>query len=191
MQAIFDWVKGIVFYLIFVTVISNLVPGKKYEKYIRLFTGMLLIIVVTKPVIQLAAKGELLEEGSILEFFEDGASESLDGAKSEFEHAQEEKLIAEYEKQVGQYAKAQASQMGMQAQRVQVEVQKTGQEILPVSIVMEVTAQKKESGSVDIPQIVIGDGSGKRETDTKRQALQEALSQYYGIEKSRIKIYVS
>lgn len=191
MQAIFDWVKGIVFYLIFVTVVSNLVPGKKYEKYIRLFTGMLLIIVVIKPVIQLAAKGQLLDEGSILEFFEEEASGSQDMQETEFENVQEKKLISEYENQVGQYAKVQAKQLGLQTKKVKAEVQKTEQGIMPVSIVMEVVIQNEEENTIDIPQITIGGGNEKKETDMRIQALQEALSQYYGMEKEQIKIYVS
>lgn len=191
MQALFDWVKGIVFYLILVTVISNLIPSKKYEKYIRLFTGMLLIIIVTKPVIQLVAKGELLEEGNILKFFEEEVSGSQDVQETEFENVQEKKLISEYEKQVGQYAKAQAQQLGMQVEKIQVEVQKTEQGLMPVSIVMEVAVQNEEKSTIDIPQITIGGGNEKEETDMRIQALQEALSQYYGMEKKQIKIYVS
>lgn len=195
MQAIFDWVKGIVFYLIFVTVVSNLIPGKKYEKYIRLFTGMLLILVVARPAIQLIAKGSPLKEGSILEFFEGEALEGSNMQMDGLETVQEEKLLTEYEKQVGQYAKAQAQQMGMQSKRVQVSVQKKGQEIVPVSIVMEVSVQeeeqKEEKKTIDIPQITIGDREEKGEADIKKAALQEALSQYYGIKKEQIEIYVS
>ena len=39
MKAIENWVKDIVFYMIFVTMVMNLLPDPKYEKYLRLFAG--------------------------------------------------------------------------------------------------------------------------------------------------------
>ena len=37
MKAIENWVKDIAFYMIFVTMVMNLLPDPKYEKYLRLF----------------------------------------------------------------------------------------------------------------------------------------------------------
>lgn len=45
----YEWVRNITFYLIFMTVAGNLLPDKKYEKYFRLFAGMVLILLVLKP----------------------------------------------------------------------------------------------------------------------------------------------
>ena len=37
MKAVENWVRDIVFYMIFVTMVMNLLPDPKYEKYLRLF----------------------------------------------------------------------------------------------------------------------------------------------------------
>lgn len=37
------------FYLILMTMVLNLLPDKKYEKYLRLFTGMIFIMLVFRP----------------------------------------------------------------------------------------------------------------------------------------------
>lgn len=37
------------FYLILMTMVLNLLPDKKYEKYLRLFTGMVFIMLVFRP----------------------------------------------------------------------------------------------------------------------------------------------
>lgn len=49
MEGLYEWIRNITYYLIFVTVITNLLPDKKYEKYFRLFSGMVLILLVLKP----------------------------------------------------------------------------------------------------------------------------------------------
>ena len=49
MEGIYRWVSNIVYYLIFVTIITNLLPAGKYEKYLRLFAGCILILLVLQP----------------------------------------------------------------------------------------------------------------------------------------------
>lgn len=49
MSGIYEWIRGMVFYLILVTMILNLLPDKKYEKYLRLFTGVVFILLVIGP----------------------------------------------------------------------------------------------------------------------------------------------
>ena len=44
MKAIENWVKDIAFYMIFVTMVMNLLPDPKYEKYLRLFAGAVMIL---------------------------------------------------------------------------------------------------------------------------------------------------
>lgn len=49
MEGLYEWIRNITYYLIFMTVVENLLPNKKYEKYFRLFAGMVLILLVLKP----------------------------------------------------------------------------------------------------------------------------------------------
>lgn len=49
MDGICEWIREIVFYMILMTMIMNLLPDKKYEKYLRLFTGTILILLVFRP----------------------------------------------------------------------------------------------------------------------------------------------
>ena len=44
MKAVENWVRDIVFYMIFVTMVMNLLPDPKYEKYLRLFAGAVMIL---------------------------------------------------------------------------------------------------------------------------------------------------
>ena len=53
MEQIYSLVKDIVVYLILVTIIMNLVGKSSYRKYISIFTGMVLIIIVAKPIVSI------------------------------------------------------------------------------------------------------------------------------------------
>ena len=50
MKAVENWVRDIVFYMIFVTMVMNLLPDPKYEKYLRLFAGAVMILLAFGPV---------------------------------------------------------------------------------------------------------------------------------------------
>lgn len=39
MEAVYEWIRSLVFYLILMTTVLNFLPDRKYEKYLRLFTG--------------------------------------------------------------------------------------------------------------------------------------------------------
>lgn len=49
MEAVYGWVKNIIYYMIFLAVVNNLLADSKYEKYIRFFAGMVLILLVVSP----------------------------------------------------------------------------------------------------------------------------------------------
>ena len=49
MEVITHWAGNIVSYLVFLTVLTGLLPAHKYEKYIRLFAGCILLLIVLKP----------------------------------------------------------------------------------------------------------------------------------------------
>ena len=46
MEYLLEWAWQIICCLIFITVLSNLLPKTGYEKYIRLFSGMVLILLI-------------------------------------------------------------------------------------------------------------------------------------------------
>lgn len=51
MEAVYGWVKNIIYYVIFISVVNNLLADTKYEKYLRFFSGMVLILVTAGPLL--------------------------------------------------------------------------------------------------------------------------------------------
>ena len=52
-MAVKTWICSILVFSIFLTVFLQLLPGKQYEKYVRFFSGLIWILVVMQPVLQL------------------------------------------------------------------------------------------------------------------------------------------
>lgn len=49
MDGLYQWVGSLVSYLVFVTVLTALLPSVRYERYLRLFAGCVLILLVFQP----------------------------------------------------------------------------------------------------------------------------------------------
>ena len=52
-EEIKTWVKSVILFVLFISLVQQLIAGKKYEKYFRLFAGMILILLVASPVMKL------------------------------------------------------------------------------------------------------------------------------------------
>ena len=50
---IYQWIENIAFYLVMIVAVMQLVPGESYQKYIRFFAGMILILMLTGPILKL------------------------------------------------------------------------------------------------------------------------------------------
>lgn len=52
-EYIYGWVQDIAFYLVLITVLLHMLPDSDYKKYIRFFTGLILILLLITPVLKL------------------------------------------------------------------------------------------------------------------------------------------
>lgn len=53
MEQLYAWIQDLTVYLIMVTAVMQVIPGKDYKKYIRFFTGLVLILLILTPVLKL------------------------------------------------------------------------------------------------------------------------------------------
>jgi len=52
-EYLYEWLQNISYYLILVTAVTYVLPSNSYRKYIRLFTGLVLIMMLLIPVLDL------------------------------------------------------------------------------------------------------------------------------------------
>lgn len=55
---LYDWIQNIAVYLILVSAVMHAIPGKDYEKYIRFFSGLMLILLLFTPLLNLTGMAE-------------------------------------------------------------------------------------------------------------------------------------
>ncbi len=53
MKILYQWVENLAFYMVLIAAVLRLLPGKEYEKYVRVFMGMLLILFMFLPIMKL------------------------------------------------------------------------------------------------------------------------------------------
>ena len=49
-QYLYDWMQSIAYFMILITILMHVIPNQGYQKYIRFFTGALLVILLLTPV---------------------------------------------------------------------------------------------------------------------------------------------
>ena len=54
MDMIGEWIRDIAVFLIVSAAVLHAVPGKDYRKYIRFFTGLILILLLAEPILELS-----------------------------------------------------------------------------------------------------------------------------------------
>lgn len=52
-EYLYTWIRNIAYYMVLVTTLIQVVPNHSYKKYIRFFTGLILILLIMTPVLKL------------------------------------------------------------------------------------------------------------------------------------------
>ena len=50
LEYIYEWMENIAFYMVLVTAVMHLLPDSDYQKYVRFFTGLTLVVLLLTPV---------------------------------------------------------------------------------------------------------------------------------------------
>lgn len=123
MEVITHWAGNIVSYLVFLTVLTGLLPAHKYEKYIRLFAGCIFLLIVLKPL----TDGLRLEERLNYLFtslsFENEAGE-LKREMDEIEVRRRNMVLSQYEAEASKEAVRVAAEAGFSVEKADVELEK-------------------------------------------------------------------
>ena len=56
LEEIYSWIQNISVYLIVTAAVMHAIPGKEYEKYVRFFSGLVLILLLFAPLLKLTGK---------------------------------------------------------------------------------------------------------------------------------------
>lgn len=192
MEELYSWVKNITYYLIFITVAVNLLPNKNYEKYIRLFAGMVLILLVIKPL-----TGSLRIEDKISRYFEaisfQNEAEELKKDLIGMESSRLDQVILQYEEAVAQDLNQMAQAEGFTPVTTQVRIEGNTEaeefgRVTGISMVVSLEQPPKETLVEPVEKVEIGGHEEVVRENTSLNALHKRVEEYYGLEASYVEI---
>lgn len=61
-QYLYEWIQNIAFYMVLVMAAVQVLPNTGYKKYIRFFTGLVLILMLATPIFKLFGMDERLAD---------------------------------------------------------------------------------------------------------------------------------
>lgn len=212
METITGWVRNLVFYLVFLTLILNLLPSGKYEKYVRLFAGMVLVLVALQPF----TSGLRLDE-RIAYYFEVFSyreeAEDLERKLTGMEEKRMEELTGTYEEAAAVRIREMAREAGMDPETVEVTIEKdrenrdfgritdvrvesgsekeeTEEEAVRIRIDPVFAGGPAEEEGGDFPAAAAGEQvRAAEETEAQTEDLRRRIADYYQLEESHVEIH--
>ena len=200
MDRIWDWIRTLLYFGLFLTILMQLLPHGKYKKYVRFFAGMIFLILVLGPVFELFSDGDILKSAvEKLEYQQE--QETVDMDFSYMEQKQQEyyrkQTLASAEKLIAE----EADKEGFWLADASI-VQEEGSEAVQ-SVTLTVRETKEDSAKEEDPDEItaieavrIGLSGGEEEekkTDSlpasgKAKKLQEEIADLFGIQKEQVEI---
>ena len=172
MTAVYEWIRNLTAFFLFLSVMENLLPGQKYGKYIRLFAGMVLILQAVEPF----TSGFNLDE-VLARSYEDLVIRGEAGELKEQLGATEQKrlgqILSQYEEAVGRDVRELAQSCGLTVMDCRVRIE--GDEDSP------------EFGTVREIAAVLPAQSAQAE----KEKLSNRIQEYYGLEEQYVEIKIA
>lgn len=179
MEFLFEWVKNLAVCMILFSTILHILPKSHFEKYIRFYTGLLVLILVIRPLLyafsldtSLVQKFqhymEQMEDDSLKRQMEDVDKKRKEGITDQLEDQVKKQVI----EQIDFYGKDE----GVKVSDCQVafdmeEKSETYGEILRVSLLLE---EEKEEGKIEPPVVILGERIEVSVEDVAENEAEEA-----------------
>lgn len=175
-----DWVQNIAYYMIFVTVLISLLPARSYEKYIRFFAGIVLILLVLKPFL-----GGMHLEKEMVRFYQEFSfkqdTRELERQILGAEEQQKKTVMERYEQAVGEELSQIAKEFDLETKWVEIKIED----------------QKEHECFGRVTKIRMGAvfmGNSKNDEEKRLESLKaknrlkEEIIEYYRVEDSHVEI---
>lgn len=157
MEAIYDWVRNIIIFLVLTTIIGNLLGKSSYKKYITLTTGIILVILVVSPLLQLFHLDETLDYYLSNNLFK-AEAEEYNGRLLDVEETKMTTIVQNYKDIINEQVEGLLKTQGLS--------------ITNIDIVVEENEESKDFGSLKSLTI---EASMKKEEDKSEKTMIEDI----------------
>ncbi len=145
---IYQWIKNIAFYMILITAVMNVIPNNNYKKYINLFTGIVMIILVISPISSLLGASTRLDTNFIKNIYNQELS-NIKVDAYQISDTSSAKLLDEYKNEI--------------SSQVEEIVKKEGYFVVESKIVMDEDKESDNYGNLEGLQVVLSTQAKKNQ----------------------------
>lgn len=136
---LYQWMKSLAFFHVLTTALLHILPDKRYEQYIRLFMGLLLVLLICTPIFAVVGKSEKLLSG----FSNNYGREEQVRMKTEAEGIRETFLKGAYEQELKDQVQGILRKEGVFSAKTEVDMEKELQ--LTITLYGTVTEKQREA----------------------------------------------
>lgn len=184
---IYEWVRNLSIYLILVTVVLNVLPENSYKKYVKFFSGMLLVFLLMSPIVNILGADGKLDFSYAASRYEQKVRE-IQSQSRYIEKEQSQKLIKANEEDIKAQVAAILKKHSLYAVSISVEINDDVESadfgsLLGIAATASFTP-KEERPLVE--EIVIG-GESK---DADTVAVIQEIADFYHISEGQININI-
>lgn len=174
MEAILEWMKGIVILFVVLSALMYLVPKAQYKKYIQFFTEMVIVIAVISPISKVIYASEDFEEKiRYSQFWQEMENVQMDVEKMDF--IQNDYHKAEYEKAIEEDIRLMADGKEYEIDQIDA-VLSEKYELESVTMVVKRAKEENEESGWEVEDISV-DTIGSGESLAGKAILEQGLSE--------------
>ncbi|QOV20040.1 stage III sporulation protein AF [Blautia liquoris] len=178
-EAIYDWMKNLVFFFLFMAAILNCLPDNQYRKYVQFFLGLVLLVLLAGPFLKAVNLDIILKDTLSSEVLDEELRSSKNAAYS-VEGVQEELLENAYAKEIERQISDMLAEQKIQVDKIQVTLK--GEDRLQVEKISLCVSNMQE------PLYQKEGDDMNREFTRKLDAVKTKLSQVYEVDATHIDI---
>lgn len=188
MDTFFGWVRGIACYLLLVSLLMLLLPSEQYKKYMKLATGLVLILLVIGPALRLLGLEDKVSEyyNSFQQLI---SAEGAEIPEAELEQEAAEAAVRAYESWIRQKSSELAEATGYQVTRMETELSEEKETLGELKrLYLRVRTAPKDERLVE-PVIISSGTGGKASAESLGvRSLKRRLAEAFSLEEQAVLI---
>ena len=194
MEYLVRWIKNIAIFYIVASLILNIIPGDKYKRYIKLFLGIVMVILLIKPIGRLTGL-----DGRFDELFLSGSYGAMsEDLRAELAFADEERIrliTAEFEKKISADIKEYVESLGAvyidSRPEIDIDPASKGYGSLARISVDIARGGAYSQGNIYVPPVYVQDRDNYYEDELIAIEIKNYLADFYNLEKRNIYVNIS
>ncbi|MGN0514243.1 MAG: stage III sporulation protein AF [Lachnospiraceae bacterium] len=186
-DAFFGVIKQIIVFCLCSFVLQELTPKEEYKKYFNLFSGLVLILIIFRPLTDAFLKADGIDDMLKKNMLRMEVSD-MDMVFADYDSSRNEQIVSEYKNEIIKKIDEIISDEGLLADSIDVtlNMDAESEDFLKVLYINAKVTNKYRDDSIKIKEIVLARNDNSEDVNIIN--IKNKLSQFYNIETDNINI---